>query len=121
LSKRGVTLATHLENTLTNLDSLSGELAQFAKVINAGDGSIRKLASDPQLYVNLNRSAESAAILLQNLEPILRDMRVFSDKVARHPEIIGVSGALRGSSGLKDPEEAEPTRMSLIPRRSQRQ
>ena len=27
-------------------------------------------------------------------------------QVARHPELIGVSGALRGSSGLKDPEDA---------------
>jgi len=35
---------------------------------------------------------------------------VFSDKVARHPELIGVSGALRGSSGLKYPEDAEPAR-----------
>jgi phospholipid/cholesterol/gamma-HCH transport system substrate-binding protein len=121
LAKRGVTLATHLESSLTNLDSLSGELAQFAKVINAGNGSIAKLASDPQLYVNLNRSAESAALLLQNLEPILHDLRVFSDKVARHPEIIGVSGAMRGSSGLKDPEEAPPSKFSILPRRTQRQ
>jgi phospholipid/cholesterol/gamma-HCH transport system substrate-binding protein len=31
----------------------------------------------------------------------VRDLKIFSDKVARHPEIIGVGGALRGSSGLK--------------------
>jgi phospholipid/cholesterol/gamma-HCH transport system substrate-binding protein len=110
LSKRGVTLATHLENTLSNMDLLTDQLAQFSKVLNSGDGSIRKLATDPDLYVNLDRSAQSAAILLRNLEPIIRDLRVFSDKVARHPELIGVSGVLRGSSGLKFPEEAEPAR-----------
>jgi phospholipid/cholesterol/gamma-HCH transport system substrate-binding protein len=110
LSKRGVTLATHLENTLTNLELLTDQLAQFSKVLNSGDGSIRKLATDPDLYVNLDRSAQSAAILLRNLEPIIRDLRVFSDKVARHPELIGVSGVLKGSSGLKYPEEAEPAR-----------
>lgn len=110
LSKRGVTLATHLENTLSNLDLLTDQLAQFSKVLNSGDGSIRKLATDPDLYVNLDRSAQSAALLLRNLEPIIRDLRVFSDKVARHPELIGVSGALRGSSGLKYPEDAEPQR-----------
>jgi phospholipid/cholesterol/gamma-HCH transport system substrate-binding protein len=120
LSKRGVTLATRLDQTLANLESLSAELAQFAKALNSNDGSIRKLAADPQLYVNLNRSAESAAILLQNLEPVIKDLRVFSDKVARHPELIGVSGALRGSSGLKDPEEFEPGRTGLLPRRTQR-
>ncbi len=110
LSKRGVTLATHLENTLSNMDLLTDQLAQFSKVLNTGDGSIRKLATDPDLYVNLDRSAQSAALLLHNLEPIIRDLRVFSDKVARHPELIGVSGALRGSSGLKYPEDAEPAR-----------
>ncbi len=121
LARRGVTLATHLENTLANLDTLSTELAQFAKTINNSDGTIRKFAADPHLYENLNRSAESAAILLRNLEPVIRDLRVFSDKVARHPEIIGVSGALRGSSGLKDPEEAEPGRVTPAGHRQPRQ
>jgi phospholipid/cholesterol/gamma-HCH transport system substrate-binding protein len=121
LSKRGVTLATHLESTLSNVDTLSGELAQFSKVLNSGDGSIRRLAADPQLYVNLNRSAESLAVLLQHLEPIVRDLRVFSDKVARHPELIGVSGALRGSSGLKETEDAEPSRAAPPLRRVPRQ
>jgi phospholipid/cholesterol/gamma-HCH transport system substrate-binding protein len=110
LSKRGVTLATHLENTLSNLELLTDQIAQFSKVLNSGDGSIRKLAADPDLYVNLNRSAQSAALLLQNLQPIIRDLRVFSDKVARHPELIGVSGVLKGSSGIKYPEEGEPGR-----------
>lgn len=114
-------MATHLESTLANLESLSDQLAQFTKTVNSGDGSIRKLAADPQLYVNLSRSADSLAVLLQNLEPIVRDLRVFSDKLARHPEIIGVSGAIRGSSGLKDPEEAEPGRVSLMPRNTRRQ
>jgi phospholipid/cholesterol/gamma-HCH transport system substrate-binding protein len=115
LAKNGVTLATRIENTLGNVEILSEELTQFAKMINKPDGTIHKLAADPQLYVNLNRSAESAAMLLRNLEPVVRDLRVFSDKVARHPELVGVSGALRGSSGLKDPEDA------AAPRPQQRQ
>jgi len=106
LAKNGVTLATRIENTLANVETLSEELTQFAKMVNSPEGTIHKLAADPQLYVNLNRSAESASMLLRNLEPVIRDLRVFSDKVARHPELIGVSGALRGSSGLKDPEDA---------------
>jgi phospholipid/cholesterol/gamma-HCH transport system substrate-binding protein len=71
--------------------------------------------------VNLDRSAQSAALLLHNLEPIIRDLRVFSDKVARHPELIGVSGVLRGSSGLKYPEEAEPQRAGNGQRPQQQQ
>ncbi|MCA9023317.1 MAG: hypothetical protein KDA74_24380, partial [Planctomycetaceae bacterium] len=51
------------------------------------------------------RSASSLTVLLNNLEPIARDIRIFSDKIARHPEILGVSGAMKGSSGLKDATE----------------
>jgi phospholipid/cholesterol/gamma-HCH transport system substrate-binding protein len=109
LAKNGVTLANRIENTLSNVELLTDQLSQFAKMVNSQEGTIHKLASDPQLYVNLNRSAESAAILLRSLEPVVHDLRVFSDKVARHPELVGVSGALRGSSGLKDPEDAAAT------------
>ncbi|MCA9147569.1 MAG: hypothetical protein KDB05_32570, partial [Planctomycetales bacterium] len=39
-----------------------------------------------------------------------RDVRIFSDKVARHPELIGVSGALRGSAGIKEvPDDQQQT------------
>jgi phospholipid/cholesterol/gamma-HCH transport system substrate-binding protein len=37
---------------------------------------------------------------------VLRDVEIFSDKIARHPELLGVSGAIRPSSGAK---EAAPT------------
>jgi phospholipid/cholesterol/gamma-HCH transport system substrate-binding protein len=116
LAKNGVTLATRIENTLTNIETLSQELTQFSKVLNNPDGTIHKLAADPQIYVNLARSSENAALLLRNLEPVIHDMRIFSDKVARHPELLGVGGALRGSSGLKDPPQDAD-----LPRSQQRQ
>ena len=40
----------------------------------------------------------------ENLEPVLKDLREFSDKVARNPELLGVGGAVRPSKGLKDAE-----------------
>ena len=46
-------------------------------------------------------------------KPIVRDMRIFSDKVARHPELIGVGGALKGSSGLKDDVQPAPARQAV--------
>ncbi|MGE3316607.1 MAG: MlaD family protein, partial [Planctomycetaceae bacterium] len=111
LAKRSTTLVSRLDATLGNMEVLSDELAQFAQLLTKEDGSVRKFVSDPELYRNLSSSAGSLAVLLQNLEPIVRDMRIFSDKIARHPELIGVSGALRGSSGLKDP--AEPAKAPL--------
>ena len=97
-----------LSGSLIQLESLMTELNDFSQVLNDKDGSIQKLAADPELYNNLNHSAASLSILLKNLNPIMNDIRIFSDKIARHPELLGVRGAVRGSSGLKDSGDVKP-------------
>ncbi len=97
-----------LSGSLIQLESLLTELNDFSQVLNDKDGSIQKLAADPELYNNLNHSAASLSILLRNLNPIMNDVRIFSDKIARHPEILGVRGAVRGSSGLKESGDVKP-------------
>lgn len=122
LAEKSTSIVTKLDATMTNLESLSGELNQFAYLVNNGEGTIKKLADDPEFYRNLNRSAASLSVLLKNLDPIVKDLRIFSDKVARHPELMGVGGALRGSTGLKEPPEESPFRQSRGngPERTQR-
>lgn len=101
LAERSASIATRLDATLLNLQLLSGELAEFAQLVNDKDGTLHAVATDPSLYRNLDQSAESLTVLLTNLEPILRDLRIFSDKIARRPELIGVGGALNPSDGTK--------------------
>ena len=101
LANRGVSVANRLDATLANFEQVSADLADLTELLNREDGSLGKLASDPSLYRNLDASAENLNLLLANLGPVLRDLRVFSDKIARHPELIGVRGALRGSDGTK--------------------
>jgi len=104
VGKRGEQMVAKLDNSLTNIDQLLTELNRFARVVNQKDGSLQKLVSDPSLYNNLDRSSQSLLVLMKNLEPVMRDMREFSDKVARNPELLGVGGAVRPSKGLKDEE-----------------
>ncbi len=101
LAKRSRTIATRLDNSIASLETLLGELAVFSKMINSENGSLRLLASDPQLYRNLDLSAESLQIILKNLEPTIRDLGIFSDKIARHPELLGVRGVIDPSTGVK--------------------
>ena len=108
IGKRGEQMVAKLDNSLTSLDTLLGELGRFAKLVNTKEGSLQKFASDPSLYENLDRSSQSMAVLLKNFEPVLRDLREFSDKVARNPELLGVGGAVRPSAGLKDSEILGP-------------
>lgn len=108
VGKRGEIMVAKLDSSLTNLDQLMSELNRFAKLVNSKDGSLQRFASDPSLYENLDRSSQSLAVLLRNVEPVLRDLREFSDKVARNPELLGVGGAVRPSAGLKDSEVLNP-------------
>ncbi|HVJ68083.1 MAG TPA: MCE family protein, partial [Caulifigura sp.] len=84
------------------LDSLLTELNTFSQMINSPNGTIQKFASDPQLYDNLNRSAAALTLLMRHIEPTLADFRIFADRIARHPEVLGVSGAIKGSTGVKE-------------------
>jgi phospholipid/cholesterol/gamma-HCH transport system substrate-binding protein len=109
LAQRSTSIITRLDATLGNLEGLSSELHDFAQIVTREDGTLKKLATDPELYERLTRSAGLLTVLLQNLEPVLRDMRIFSDRIARHPELMGVGGAMKPSSGVKDPlEGSEP-------------
>lgn len=101
LARHSESIVAKLDSSVGSLEMLLAELNHFSRALTKPDGSLHLLVSDPQLYRNLNQSAAALQILLKNLDPILKDVRVFSDKVARHPELIGVGGALRGSSGLK--------------------
>ncbi|MEX0702068.1 MAG: MlaD family protein [Planctomycetales bacterium] len=114
LAEHSTSIVVKLNNTLANLESVSSELDRFAKLVNHEEGAVRQFITDPQFYRNLNASAASLAVLLRNIEPAMKDLRIFSDKIARHPELMGVSGALNGSSGLKDPPDPEPTPRGAI-------
>ena len=90
-----------LDRGTKNLDLMMAELKQFSESLNNRDGTLGRLVNDPQLYDNLNRAARNIDELSVQLGPIVHDVRVFTDKVARHPELIGVRGAFRPSSGIK--------------------
>lgn len=110
LAKHSVSIVTKLDNSLTSLESLSSELNGFVQLATREGGTIQKLVAEPELYHNMNQSAESMTVLLKNLTPILNDIRIFSDKIARHPELIGVGGALKGSSGIKEASHEQEIR-----------
>jgi phospholipid/cholesterol/gamma-HCH transport system substrate-binding protein len=101
LAQHSKGIIIRLDNSLANLQSVTKELDTFVKLTNTEEGSLRKLAVDPELYDNLNRSAIQLAILLKNADPLVKDLQIFSDKIARHPEVIGIGGALKGSSGIQ--------------------
>lgn len=108
LGERGEQILTNadqmffrLSNSAENLDELLGNLVRFTRSMNNREGSLGRLLNDPTLYndlVNLTGEVNRLAI---ELRPIIYDARVFSDKIARDPGVLGVSGALQNRDQSK--------------------
>jgi hypothetical protein len=91
--------------TVRNLDAALRDINQFTQRLGQGEGTVARLLDDPQLYWSAVQSLENIERLTQRLEPILNDVRVFTDKVARDPGgQVGIRGALNRvptGAGLK--------------------
>ena len=106
LADRSDSLARNLDEGLGRLNRTLADVDQLVQAIGQSDGTLNKLLTDPSLYNHLDDVACQAAKAAPQLNLILKDVETFTDKLARHPELIGIGGALRPSSGLKDPPTA---------------
>jgi phospholipid/cholesterol/gamma-HCH transport system substrate-binding protein len=94
-------MVERIDKSIADLDILLEEMSDFGRKLNAGEGSLGRIMRDPELYQNLNAAAQNLAQITCQIKPILADARVFSDKIARHPELLGVRGAISKSPGTK--------------------
>jgi len=100
LGRQGEALAQKLSQGTDDLTTLINELLVFTRALNSADGTLSQLVHNPALYNHLTRAAANIDEVSRQLKPIVRDARIFSDKIARHPGII-VRDAVRPSAGIK--------------------
>jgi phospholipid/cholesterol/gamma-HCH transport system substrate-binding protein len=100
LGERGEEIVDRIDRSLARLDEMLGQMSDFGKKLNSGEGSLGRIMSDPDLYQNLNRAAQNIAQLTCELRPIVADARVFSDKIARHPGSL-LQGMFERRPGIK--------------------
>ena len=101
LGERGPAILKNIDDSSARVGQMVVDVGTFARSLSQGDGTIRKLVMDPGLYNSLNEVAANASRSVNRLDRILYDFSIFSDKLARHPELLGVSGAIAPSSGIK--------------------
>ena len=111
VSKNSDVLVANAVRALANLDTLAMDLKRLTSRINNSNGTVSQLIDNPQLYYkatdtlnNIQSASGNIQVLTQKLQPILNDVRIFTDKVARDPGQIGVRGALSArplGAGLK--------------------
>jgi phospholipid/cholesterol/gamma-HCH transport system substrate-binding protein len=102
LGDKGPAILKNLDESTDNLNKTLKDVRELIQLAARSDGTLSKLVFDPSLYNNLNDSAAMVTKILPRLDRTLRDVEIFADKLARHPELIGIGGALRPSSGSKE-------------------
>ncbi len=104
LGDRSGELVEQVLVSLANLDNALVQIDTFGNALNNSDGTIRRLLEDDELYYQILRTVENVEMASARIRPILDDVRVFTDKVARDPRELGVRGALTkrpSGAGLK--------------------
>jgi phospholipid/cholesterol/gamma-HCH transport system substrate-binding protein len=101
LAERGDSIVKNAEEAIVRLNRTLMDTSSLVRAIGQSDGTFNRILTDPTLY---NRLDETLCIIqktMPRLDHILRDIEVFADKLARHPELIGVRGAIKPDPGIK--------------------
>jgi phospholipid/cholesterol/gamma-HCH transport system substrate-binding protein len=94
LAERGDELVEQAMQTLKRMDSALVEVRTFGATLNNSDGTVKRLLEDDEIYWQVRRTIANIEEATAKIRPILDDVRIFSDKIARDPRQIGVRGAL---------------------------
>lgn len=94
IAERSDELVIGVLRSLANVDNALMQLDTFGESLNTSDGTIRRLLEDDQLYDEFRRTLQNVEAATARVRPILDDVRVFTDKIARDPRQLGVRGAL---------------------------
>jgi ABC-type transporter Mla subunit MlaD len=100
--EHGPSIFKNLDESSDRLNKTLGDVRELVQAIAHADGSVRRFLADPSLYNHLDDAALGVMKMLPRFDRILKDMEVFADKLARHPEALGIGGVVRPSSGVKE-------------------
>jgi phospholipid/cholesterol/gamma-HCH transport system substrate-binding protein len=94
LGERGPQLVDNLDGSLSNINELLEQLVTFTENLNSREGTLGRILNDDTLYLRLERTLANTEDITSRIKPILDDVRVFSDKIARDPRQLGLKGAI---------------------------
>lgn len=83
-------------NILRNMDA-------FTETLNRKDSTLGLLLYDRAMYDKLNQTMSLVSDLPRKLDPILFNAQVLTEKLAQHPELLGLRGALKKDAGTSQP------------------
>ena len=96
LGERGEALVNNLDGSLANVNALLEQLVEFTDNLNSKQGTLGRLMNDEELYQKLNRSLTNIEEITFKVKPIMDDVKIFTDKIARDPRQLGAKGLISG-------------------------
>ncbi|MFO0926441.1 MAG: MlaD family protein [Gemmataceae bacterium] len=103
LGERSERISRNVDEATAQMNQILGDVRALFRAIDRSDGTFRKILTDPSLYNNVDTAVVMVTRILPRVDRILHDFEVFADKLARHPESVGLGGVVRPGSGLKNP------------------
>ncbi len=92
LGERGPEIIASLQEGVINLTELLAQAALLGRRVNESEGTLGKLINDSRIYdeaaltiVKVREIVATLQMMTKRLRPILDDVRVFTDKIARDP------------------------------------
>lgn len=113
LGENGPELVEALRSAIGNLDLALAETNRFVGALGRGEGTVGKLLYDEELAVKITQTVDNIEDVSRRLRPIMEDVRIFTDKIARDPRQLGVKGALDQTPSGQGSKHGLPTEPSM--------
>lgn len=97
LKENGPEILEQVNASVSKIDEVIAGVREFTDSLakfRSGDGTLGKLLNDPELYNSVNAAAGNIRDLTVQLKPLVNDLRMFADSIARDPRQLGVRGAM---------------------------
>ena len=98
LKTNGPSILSTVDESLGNIDDVFGEIQNAAKSLSnlqSKDSTIGKLLNESELYDETLEAVRNIREQTIKIEPLINDLRMFADSIARDPGQLGVRGAIR--------------------------
>lgn len=109
LGENGPELVAALRGAIANLDQALAETNRFVGALGRGEGTVGKLLYDEELAIKITQTVDNIEDVSRRLRPIMEDVRIFTDKIARDPRQLGVKGALDQTPSGQGSKHGLPT------------
>jgi phospholipid/cholesterol/gamma-HCH transport system substrate-binding protein len=100
MDEQGEGMVSNIAQSVERLDELLGQFNKFSRALNSKEGSLGQLVNNPELYNSLSQAAANVNRLTRELEPVVCNVQIITDKVARHPGVV-LTDAIAPGPGLK--------------------